>query len=396
MVPDDKNRRGVRRELCGRLPEPERRRCARDRRRRHRTRAWVLRRQRTAMADRQSVERGDFELSHETVKTYADDEYKKVRERWQLGDDFLGGFDFAELKEGGGKGGNLMGFTKDKQYLARVRRDRVKIRARRVSAHVDPQVKEVNATDHNTILRIIHKYVAHLLDPEGSLLARFFLHFERGGKNYLVMNNWMPPPRYTEVDGKELGHDIKLNYSTYDLKGCADDKTLKVHGADVEAVHKRVFNVAMWLGTLFWSPERKHYYEGKLHARETQFPVSVAAHAEIVRKTARDVRLLQACGLMDYSLVVSFHAMPRSQLALAESVYKGTADGGDQPFICSKPKQVFICYVGIIDFLQDWTAAKVVANCVKFLECNKATIPPKPYGDRFLNFVEGKFVPECE
>ena len=83
------------------------------------------------MADRQSVERGDFELSHETVKTYADDEYKKVRERWQLGDDFLGGFDFAELKEGGGKGGNLMGFTKDKQYLARVRRDRVKIRARR-------------------------------------------------------------------------------------------------------------------------------------------------------------------------------------------------------------------------------------------------------------------------
>ena len=283
-------------------------------------------------------------------------------------------------------------------HLARVRRDRREIRARRFSAHVarDPQVKEVNATDHNTILRIIHKYVAHLLDPEGSLLARFFLHFERGGKNYLVMNNWMPPPRYTEVDGKELGHDIKLNYSTYDLKGCADDKTLKVHGADVEAVHKRVFNVAMWLGTLFWSPERKHYYEGKLHARETVFPVSVAAHAEIVRKTARDVRLLQACGLMDYSLVVSFHAMPRSQLALAESVYKGTADGGEQPFICSKPKQVFICYVGIIDFLQDWTAAKVVANCVKFLECNKATIPPKPYGDRFLNFVEGKFVPECE
>ena len=350
------------------------------------------------MADRQSVERGDFELSHETVKTYADDEYKKVRERWQLGDDFLGGFDFAELKEGGGKGGNLMGFTKDKQYLARVRRDRREIRARRFSAHAarDAQVKEVNATDHNTILRIIHKYVAHLLDPEGSLLARFFLHFERGGKNYLVMNNWMPPPRYTEVDGKELGHDIKLNYSTYDLKGCADDKTLKVHGADVEAVHKRIFNVAMWLGTVFWSPERKHYYEGKLHARETVFPVSVAAHAEIVRKTARDVRLLQACGLMDYSLVVSFHAMPRSQLALAESVYKGTADGGDQPFICSKPKQVFICYVGIIDFLQDWTAAKVVANCVKFLECNKATIPPKPYGDRFLNFVEGKFVPECE
>ena len=38
MLPH-KNRRARRRELCGRLPAPERRRCARDRRRRHRTRA---------------------------------------------------------------------------------------------------------------------------------------------------------------------------------------------------------------------------------------------------------------------------------------------------------------------------------------------------------------------
>ena len=127
----------------------------------------------------------------------------------------------------------------------------------------------------------------------------------------------------------------------------------KVHGKDVPAVHKRIFNLKLWLGQLFWSPERKHYYEGKLHAQETVFPVSVAAHAEIVRKTSRDVKLLQDCKLMDYSLVVSFHAMPKSQLAHAEKVYKGTADGGAQPYICTKPKQVFICYVGIIDFLQD-------------------------------------------
>lgn len=210
------------------------------------------------------------------------------------------------------------------------------------------------------------------------------------------MNNWMPPPRYEKVGDKSLGHDIHANFSTYDLKGCADDKTLKVHGEDVEPVHKRIFNLKMWLGQMFWTKERHHYYEGKLHARETVFPVSVNAHAEIVRRATRDVSFLQDCALMDYSLVVSFHAMPKSQLSVAEAVYKGTSDGGAQPYMCTKQKQVFICYVGIIDFLQDWTASKVIANCIKFAECNKATIPPKPYGDRFLNFVENKFSAECD
>jgi len=254
----------------------------------------------------------------------------------------------------------------------------------------------VNSTDDNTILRICEKYVAHLLAAEGSLLARFFLHFERNGKNYLVMNNWMPPPRYEKAEGADLGFDIRENFSTYDLKGCADDKTLKVHGKDVPAVHKRIFSPKMWLGTVFWSKEREHYHEGKLHAAETVFPVSVNAHAEIVRRTTRDVTFLQDAGLMDYSLVVSFHAMPRNKLDVAEAVYRGTSDGGAQPYICTKRQQVFICYVGIIDFLQDWTAGKVVASCVKVLECNKATIPPRPYGDRFVQFVEHKFTAECE
>ena len=65
-----------------------------------------------------------FVLSHEKVKCFGDEHYKRVRERFELGDDFLDTFDFKDLKEGGGKGGNLMGFTKDKQYLAWPRRPR--------------------------------------------------------------------------------------------------------------------------------------------------------------------------------------------------------------------------------------------------------------------------------
>lgn len=40
--------------------------------------------------------------------------------------------------------------------------------------------------------------------------------------------------------------------------------------------------------------------------------------------------------------------------------------------------------VGIIDFLQTWTCKKQAAQCIKLCERNKATIPPIPYGDRFL------------
>ena len=51
-----------------------------------------------------------FLVGGETVQTYNDEHYKKLRERWGLGDDFLENFDFSKnMKGGGGKGGDLMG-----------------------------------------------------------------------------------------------------------------------------------------------------------------------------------------------------------------------------------------------------------------------------------------------
>ena len=58
-----------------------------------------------------------FLVGGEAVQTYNDQHYKKLRERWGLGDDFLATFDFTKnMKGGGGKGGDLMGFTTDKLY----------------------------------------------------------------------------------------------------------------------------------------------------------------------------------------------------------------------------------------------------------------------------------------
>ena len=111
-------------------------------------------------------------------------------------------------------------------------------------------------------------------------------------------------------------------------------------------------------------------------------------------------------------------------------LYAGTSDGGTQPYLAASNETIYISYVGIIDFLQDWTCAKKVAMCVKCCERNKATIPPVcssvlsltgaaatawgrgccippyaadatptnaqvPYGDRFASFVDAKFSGDC-
>mmetsp|Transcript_621 Transcript_621/g.1796 ORF Transcript_621/g.1796 Transcript_621/m.1796 type:complete len:326 (-) Transcript_621:33-1010(-) len=314
---------------------------------------------------------GSFSVGTETVETFNDEHFSKLRARWGVADDFLAKFSLGALGAGGGKGGQLMGFTEDKQYL----------------------VKEVNDTDQATILKIIDAYAAHLLDPAGSLLARFFLHFRREGKNFIVMNNWMPPPHYEKKGDSTF--DLEHNYNQFDLKGCADDKTLKAVGQKVEPVHKRIFMPLMWIGDLFWTKARHRYYEGKLHARETVFHVTPAAAKEIAARAKRDVAFLQDCGLMDYSLVVSYHGLPTKEAELCKRVYEGTSDAGAQPYIGRDAKQLHVCYVGIIDFLQDWNWKKVAAQTIKVAECNKATIPPKAYGDRFAAFVEGKFAPDC-
>lgn len=296
------------------------------------------------------------------VTAINDDEFSKVRSYFEIDEEeFLSTVDFDKMDKGGGKGGMFMSFTDDKLYI----------------------VKELNGDDHGSLLKIAKDYAKHV--TEGSLIARVFAHFKKGTKNFMVMNNWMPPV----AAGSK-------NYSQYDLKGCADDKTLKRFGESVPAVHKRIFNLPMWFGTAFWSQERFTYFEGKMHAQHVHFKVSKSVHDEIISKVKKDVEFLQKYKLMDYSLVVSYHVLPRNDRKTLDTVYRNTSDKGAQPFVGHNKTQTYVVYLGIIDFLQDWTAAKVAANCIKIAERNKATIPPLPYGDRFAEFVKEKFVAELE
>ena len=90
------------------------------------------------------------------------------------------------------------------------------------------------------------------------------------------MNNWLLAP---EADG------VKMTYA-YDLKGCADDKTLtwdgvKVrktrrgtengafkHALQVKAIHKRCWMANMWCKSN-WTPERHTYFDGKARDMRT-------------------------------------------------------------------------------------------------------------------------------
>merc|ERR1712154_680677 len=67
-----------------------------------------------------------------------------------------------------------------------------------------------------------------------------------------------------------------------------------------------------------------------------------------------------------------------------------------QPLICNDGDHAILLYMGIIDYLQQWNSAKKVAKCIKTLECNKATIPPKPYGTRFYKHMTNIFTNTAE
>ena len=101
---------------------------------------------------------------------------------------------------------------------------------------------------------------------------------------------------------------------------------------------------------------------------------------------------------MDYSLIVGIkHAKAGAdadELRNLGGFLPG--DAADQPFQVSLPTGDEVgYYIGVIDFLQEWTLKKSVAHCIKTMACAPkplATVPPKEYGERFVQYFKKKFV----
>lgn len=280
-----------------------------------------------------------------------DEIFQQVRDRFGVPDNFVDkGYKFTDLAKGEGKGGGQMCFCGD--FV----------------------VKELSKDDDRVLFELANSYWDHLSTGVTRLVI-IFLHFKdiKTGRKFFVMGNTLGSR--SRMDGSSLPSCKRL----YDLKGCDDDKTLMYNGRMIKAVRKRIWNVHMWGGQCCWTPDRTTYYEGKVAARKLKLSVTGAQRERILEELSRDTAWLSEQNLMDYSLLVgvkvdkegSFSQKNNSQI-LGEPLVMSNGDGTETAL-----------FVGVIDFLQVWNAKKKVAQCIKALETNKATVPPAPYAKRF-------------
>jgi hypothetical protein len=271
-----------------------------------------------------------------------DEYFSELRKDAGVPDDFLNeGWTYDKLQKGGGKGGTLMAFLWGK-YI----------------------VKEMSAGDHKAMLAITSSYVEHLRG-ERSLICTIFLHYRdvESGRIFFVMRN-------------EVGNGPFK--ALYDLKGCADDKTLERDGKSVEAVHKRIWQPHMWCGRCLWNEARRKYKKGKQDASKLHLQMSGDDRAQFVKSLAYDTEWLASQRLMDYSLLVAMKA----EAPDTTTFLRVPDENGQEAILC----------VSIIDFLQTWGCGKRCARGIKVFEGNKATVPPRIYGARFQRHFEECFV----
>lgn len=308
------------------------------------------------------------------VEVWNDEKFAELRRAHGVADSFLDNvagsteafvdFSTPRAETRLGKGGEAQFITMDRQFV----------------------VKAVSVDDHATLLRIAGAYVERLLQ-EKTLLCPIYLHFRvlTSGKRYLAMRNLTP---------LETPWDAK-----YDLKGCDDDKTLEFDGRAIEPVRRRFYRVDRWCRCA-WTSARWRYFEGKQRARQLRIELPTEQRNEVVDMIVSDAEWLASQQVMDYSLLIAVRSFPAdSQLEpgitdskLISRKHNGASHRLHRPrpplaysFAVSGESQGQGCILtlGIIDFLQSWTATKQVAMCLKFLEENKSTVPPEVYGARF-------------
>ncbi|CAD7946169.1 unnamed protein product [Amoebophrya sp. A25] len=372
---------------------------------------------------------------NKSVTLCNDEHFSRVRERCGLRNDFLKNeFEFTPdfFEPHGGKGGELMCFTRSRKFI----------------------VKQMSPGDHQTLLEIAKQYVDHVLGGQ-TLLTLMPLHFTYEKRPYLVMINCLAKSYSAKATASPRDSwDLENLLSSenggydflYDLKGCDDDKLMMRAGKKIAAVRKRIWHIWMWGGKCFWSDKRREYYQEKVAARAWKLDnVPENVRGVVTAAIRRDCEeFLMPLGLMDYSLIVAGKKLSKADQLPSSAVMnditlnkiptspqnwrcpilvtpkkitgtggsqmnKGQADGKNKQDGKNKttasaapstppsrdtfqPDEVLVLSIGIIDFLQRWTAIKRVAQCVKVMERDKATIPPEAYGRRFADRMCKKFL----
>lgn len=98
---------------------------------------------------------------------------------------------------------------------------------------------------------------------------------------------------------------------------------------------------------------------------------------------------------MDYSLLVGIRRLSLEEAqAKVRAPEPAKGDSFVEPILTEYGGEVWVYYVGIIDFLQMWTGGKKVAHVIKecFAPHPISTVAPNAYAKQFLDFFAKKFL----
>lgn len=183
---------------------------------------------------------------------------------------------------------------------------------------------------------------------------------------------------------------------------------LVVEGVHVPEVHKRFYKLS-WLlaeaacgaSTSATPPERREYALGKEEAFRAIFPMGAAQRDALLDALRDDLAFLAspaaAGGLMDYSIILGMARYGPEEEAAGVAACSPPAGGEPtahaRPLLVRHSGQLCVYYVGIIDFLQQWTTGKKVAHVIKACCAPHpiSTVPPAEYAQQFLAHFENAF-----
>jgi len=104
---------------------------------------------------------------------------------------------------------------------------------------------------------------------------------------------------------------------------------------------------------------------------------------------------------MDYSLLVGIQEAPKAEYDANPDMFKSMHPfSSDLPVInlIDQGRTVQCIYLGVIDFLQDWSTGKKIAHCIKCTFAPKpiSTVAPKPYSKQFYEHFAQNFTATAE
>lgn len=235
--------------------------------------------------------------------------------------------------------------------------------------------KTIKKREKNALIKIFDAYSAHIRKNSNSLLSRIYGCFkitplESESVYVLLMNNILPQSQ----DVNEI----------YDLKG---------------SLHNRVSNTGSFImKDQDWLNNRRKLFL-KMHRKI------------IIDRVKIDVDFLKKNEIIDYSIMVGIknhrcNFLPRkacqmysdgilcypmhetTQLSVQVNNYFLREENKFESDVNNKPETY---YIGVIDFLTQWTRLKKIENFIYEALCCRRSIScvnPKDYGIRFLIMVE--------